>query len=135
MKLKLRCGLEAGVSTWQRKLKMGSSTAPTDPVRSRAKCFRRPAVCAGSSQKCGPVRFILNRPGCSNQNVRGPNRRVVGRPRPALSEQDAVGGTFGFDEHLREGRMEGVGAMRRKRQFEVTGELDLPAASRSIRNR
>ena len=39
---------------------------------------------------------------------------------------------LGLDEHFRERRMRGIGAMRRERQFHITGEFQLALAERPI---
>ncbi len=49
-----------------------------------------------------------------------------------MGQQHAVVQALRFDEHFGEGGMSRIGAMRRQGQFQVAGELELPASQRTI---
>ena len=74
----------------------------------------------------------LDGAGISEQDVRGPNLGIFERALSAMSDEDAIGVTFGFDEHFREGGVRGIGAMRDQGELDIAGEFDFTAPSGAI---
>ena len=120
--------------TLHRRLKIGSSTAPTDPVNSRRSASGDAARIA-STQKQRSIRFPLNAPRSANDQMRGPDLRILRSARPAMRNQRIFTQCLGHDEHFRECGMRCIRAMRSQRQFHIAGQFDLPAAQQPIGER
>ncbi len=131
---RVRSGREVPASTRQRKLKIGSSTAPTDPVRSR-RMASGSSVSSGASEKRRPVGFELNRSRGADQHVRDPHGRIVRRARRRRAIRTPSDSAARFRRTSCERGMRGIGAMRSQRQFHVAGELEWPAPRRAIGDR
>ena len=94
----------------------------------RHRVSRRPAA----TEEPGPIRFELHVPRRSfldGQDVHGPDRLLLGSPRPAAAQESILARQkLGFEEQLVKCRVGQVRGMRGEHHFRVTGHFHIVTA-------
>ena len=115
----------------QRKLKIGSSTAPAEPESLRRSASGAEALLVRPRNRERSVSYSIA-PVAPVRTCAAQIGAIFRRASAPPCQKHSAFRTLGFDEHFGERRMRRIGAMRSEREFQIAGELELPAAERAI---